>query len=146
MGSKVIFKVLIFLIVVLGLGGCDRDPYHGFGCIAPESHQAVEWPRSLSPEQLQTVYIEAQKLNRIHSQENYETQFLKSEIPESLGFLNAEMIRVYHTRVYPNKGTKPTTGNNGILVSLGCCFPCTLSPLQMQKIPYHLNETAYAAL
>ena len=45
-------------------------------------------------EQLQTVYVEVQKLSRLHSQEDYETQFLKSEIPESLKFLNAEVIRV----------------------------------------------------
>lgn len=98
MGSKVIYKAFVFFIALCGLSACDRDPYHGFGCIAPESHPAVERARSLSPEQLQTVYIEAQKLSRVHSQENYETQFLKSEIPESLRFLNAEVIRVYRSR------------------------------------------------
>ncbi len=37
-------------------------------------------------------------MSRIHGQDNYETQFIKSEIPESLRFLNAELIRVYRSR------------------------------------------------
>jgi len=41
--------------VSLGLTSCDSDPYHGFGCIAPESHPAVAKARSLSPEQLEKL-------------------------------------------------------------------------------------------
>jgi len=36
-----------------------------------------------------------------------------------------QLPNILQYRIYPNKGTKPTTGNSGIL---GCWFPCTLSP------------------
>lgn len=82
----------------LGLAGCDGDPYHGFGCIAPESHPAVAHARSLSSEQLGTVYSEIQKLSSKYAKDNYETQISRKEIPNSLLFLDAELIRVYRSR------------------------------------------------
>ena len=80
------------------VSGCDGDPYHGFGCIAPESHPAVAEARKLTSEQLKTVYIEVQKLSEVHTKESYEKEFFKSEIPSNLSFLNADNIRVYKSR------------------------------------------------
>ncbi len=95
---KIRYILLAVTTVLFCVSACDGDPYHGFGCIAPESHPAVTRVRSLTPKQLETVFIEVQKLNKIHSQENYQMQFYKAEIPESLSFLNAELIRVYRSK------------------------------------------------
>lgn len=80
------------------LVSCDGDPYQGFGCVAPESHPAVAYARTLSPKQLETVYFEVQNLSIRYDPDNYETQTFKTEIPESLLFLDAEFIRVYRSR------------------------------------------------
>jgi len=82
----------------LGLASCDGDPYRGFGCIAPESHPAVAHARSLSPEQFETVYSEINKLSSKYAPDNYETQISRKDIPDSLLFLDAELIRVYRSR------------------------------------------------
>lgn len=89
---------LVRLTIILGclvLVGCD--PYSGFGCIAPEPHPTVAHARSLTTEQLEMIYREAHILGNTTPPENYESQFMKSEIPESLSFLNAEAIRVYRS-------------------------------------------------
>jgi len=89
---------LIRLAIILGclvLAGCD--PYSSFGCIAPESHPAVAHARSLTTKQLEMIYRETQILSNTIAPEDYESQFMKSEIPESLSFLNAEAIRVYRS-------------------------------------------------
>ena len=87
----------IKLVIMLGLtslAGCDGDPYHGFGCIAPESHPAVSHARSLSPEQLEEVYFEVHKLSSSFPPYNYETEISKEQIPDSLQYLDAELIRI----------------------------------------------------
>lgn len=92
---------LIRLTVLLGclsLAGCDGDPYSGFGCIAPESHPAVEHARALTTKQLETIYRETQRLSNTVAPESYEAQFMRPEIPESLSFLSAELIRVHRSR------------------------------------------------
>ncbi|WP_185234713.1 hypothetical protein [Teredinibacter franksiae] len=98
MNIKRVRILLVIVICMVGVSGCDSDPYHGFGCIAPESHPAVEKARSLSSDQLEMVYFQVQKISEAYSKKNYETQFLKSEIPQNLSFLNADLIRVYRSR------------------------------------------------
>lgn len=96
MVSNIICKVVVIFILIVGLNAC-HDPYHGFGCIAPESHPAVAHARSLSQAQLQKVYVEVQKLSIKHAPKNYETQFIKGDIPDDLLFLKAELISVYQS-------------------------------------------------
>ncbi|TQF68056.1 hypothetical protein [Pseudoalteromonas luteoviolacea] len=91
---------LLRLAVLFGclfLASCDGDPYSDFGCIAPESHPAVAHARSLTTKQLETIYSETQKLSDTLVPESYEAQFMKPEIPETLNFLSAELIRVYRS-------------------------------------------------
>ncbi len=95
MRNRNYFSVIVILFVCFGLTGCD--PYSGFGCIAPEAHPAVGRARSLSQQQLETAFVEIQKLSAENASKNYETQFTYEEIPNNLAFLNAEVIRVYRT-------------------------------------------------
>lgn len=86
---------LIFLLGCIGLVSCD--PYNGFGCVAPEAHPAVAQARSLSSEQLEIIYVEVQKLSAKYSMESYETQIFEEDFPDSLFFLEADLIRVYRS-------------------------------------------------
>ncbi len=125
-------------LVLLGMAGCD--PYTGFGCVAPEGHPAVSHARSLSAKQLQAVFSEVTKLSLKHAPESYETQIYKADIPKSLSFLKAELIRVY--------------SSNGSYIVLANCFDerveLTLSPTNAPKSSITLhwaeptNENPYA--
>ncbi len=95
MRDKNYYSAIAILLFCLSLTGCD--PYSGFGCIAPEAHPAVNFARSLTQQQLETVYVEIQKLSDENAGKNYETQFSKEDIPNKLAFLNAEVIRVYRS-------------------------------------------------
>ncbi len=86
----------------MNLAACDLNPYHGFGCIAPESHPAVAHARSLSADQLETLHNEVQKeiqkLNNQNASEFHETEFFRDNIPDNLRFLNPESISINRSR------------------------------------------------
>lgn len=96
MSNFQISRIISLALICICIAGCD--PYSGFGCIAPEAHPAVEHARSISSEQWAVAYSEIQTLSEIHSQNADKTQFRKNQIPVSLSFLNAEVIRVYKSR------------------------------------------------
>ena len=73
------------------LAACD--PYHGFGCIAPESHPAVAHARSLTDEQLAFAYDELHRLHEEHVDEPFGVAFSGDDIPQSLAFLKADLVR-----------------------------------------------------
>lgn len=57
----------------------------------------MEHARSISSKQWAFVYSEIQELSEKSSHIDYETQFMKAQIPSSLSFLDAELIRVYRS-------------------------------------------------
>jgi hypothetical protein len=71
------------------LTGCD--PYHGFGCVAPESHPDVALARSLTADQWASAYDEVE---RLRDGSNPRRRRGPDGVPEALGFLEAEMIHV----------------------------------------------------
>jgi len=96
MKYKTMYRLLVIALICLGFASCDR--YEGFGCIAPESHPAVANARSLSAEQWKSVYLEIHKLSEKYAKEKYETHLVRTEIPDNLKFLNAEVIRLHRSK------------------------------------------------
>ena len=84
--------VLLFLALV-GLGGCDRDPYSGFGAVCTEGHPAVALARSLTPAQRSLVYSEIYRLRAENGQNSVEYGAFGTDVPENLQFLKAARIR-----------------------------------------------------
>lgn len=82
----------IVLLFALACAGCD--PYHGFGCVAPESHPAVARARALTDAELEKVYDAW-----LATKDQYDTYgeaatLTGDDIPAAFKVLQADFVRM----------------------------------------------------